>query len=107
MSSTTPQHTPPLPCERCGETAPWWVDSYQTLGHWIQALRSRLAGGLLDHLPPLDLGHGNARFALAITVSTMLADLDHLAGLATTVLDRQGRLLMLLGDFGRLRQVIG
>jgi hypothetical protein len=37
----------------------------------------------------------------------MLADLDHLEGLPDTVLDRPTRLLMLLGEFGRVRHVIG
>jgi hypothetical protein len=77
---------------------------------WIEDLRARLAAGDLSGLAPFDLGDGTGRFPGDVTVGIMLADLDHLDGLPTAVLDvlevpeRRDRLM---AAFSRLRDLIG
>jgi hypothetical protein len=77
------------------------------LVRWIVDLRARLDAGALAGMAPLDLGYGTARLPAEIAARTMLADLDHLKSLPADDAVRQARLMILLGDFGRLRLQIG
>ena len=77
---------------------------------WIYALRYRLARGELAGLGPIDLD-GTGHLPGEIVVRIMLSDLDDLDDPAGSRGDdaawRAERRWRLLGDFGRLRMLIG
>jgi hypothetical protein len=83
------------------------IRGLRELARWIVDLRARLNAGALTGLPRIDLGYGTARLPAEIAARTMLADLDHLKALPADDAIRQARLMILLGDFGRLRLQIG
>jgi hypothetical protein len=83
------------------------VRDLHDLVRWITDLRARVDAGALADLAPVELGHGTANLRCETMVKTMLADLEHLKMLPESGADRQARLMILLGNFGRMRLAIG
>jgi hypothetical protein len=81
------------------------------LDRWIDDLRGHVERGDLSGLKPIELGHGTGRLRGETTVRIMLADLADLGDPAGSAADdpawRQERRHHLLGDFWRLRQLLG
>ena len=77
---------------------------------WIADLHRRAERGDLADLPSFDVGAWTLRIPGEITVKIMLADLEHLDTLPPSmsmVPDIPARRATLMGQFDRLRRIIG